>query len=240
MVSRYSRPSLRSLAFAVSLFTSFASCDAALAAAWEQPPRLWWEATIVGNGVPAERTYELPVTDGLTVRLPFPVTIRCDTSVTMIRATVTVDENLLDLVRLEPAADHLDLRLADACRSELAARLDLVLPHLARLRTYGPGPTAVTGLVGATLIHDHYAAAPATLHGALARLELTAYGSGPVQAAALRARTASVAVLGSGSVEIAAGDSLRVQIAGAGDVVLRGEPRALVVDRFGRGSLQRR
>jgi hypothetical protein len=49
-----------------------------------------------------------------------------------------------------------------------------------------------------------------------------------------------LAVLGAGTVELVAGDTLHARLIGSGDVVLRGEPRVLTLDRFGRGALHRR
>jgi hypothetical protein len=207
------------------------------ARAWEQPPRLWWDAVATGNGIETQHTVALPAVTSLTTRLPFPVFVRCDPAATEISAVVTVDENLLDAVELRTDGDELELVIATPCRSDLPAQIVLTLPRLRRLRAYGPAPVVVEELAGDHLRLDDYSAGEVTLTGALDRLEIALYGRGGVVARELAARRIVIEVAGAGDVAIAAGDTLEARLYGSGDVVCTGRPVQADVQRFGLGRI---
>jgi hypothetical protein len=62
-------------------------------------------------------------------------------------------------------------------------------------------------------------------------------GSGDMKLGGLAANTVNVDIRGSGNVEIAPRDGLKVQIAGSGDVTLRNEPTKIETSIAGSGDI---
>ncbi|MFO7653510.1 MAG: DUF2807 domain-containing protein [Candidatus Krumholzibacteriia bacterium] len=208
---------------------------------WEVPPVVFWREPIDGNGNLVTRELPLPSDAGLTARLPFPVTVRRVPGVAP-HAVVTIDENLLPL--LEAVRDRdgvnrrtVDLHLSAPCRSWAPARMEVIVPHLRRLATYGPGSVTVTGLESDLLDHLHFAGAPVEVGGRVDRYVLRLYGTGDVDASDLLADRADLEMLGAGGVRLPAPVALHARLYGSGDVICIGEPDRLDARRFGRGVL---
>jgi hypothetical protein len=142
------------------------------------------------------------------------------------RLTIEADENLLPIIRTTIAAGQLTI---SADRSYVTAHRVLVslsLPHLTAISAAGSNSIAASGLREASLSIALDGSNDAVLTGAVSRLRCRMAGATRLAAARLVSEEATIALAGAGEASLDVRDRLQASIAGAGQIVVHGRPRA--------------
>lgn len=198
-------------------------------------------ATMTGSGRSATVTRTPGDFDAIAVSGPIELRIRRADSPAV---TVTADDNLVELVETvvergdAGATLRIGVRRGASLRTHSPIRVvvdatqlraiaaagsgDIVLeafetPALA-VSTAGSGEVELSGLRTASLSLRMAGSGDLRAAGAAAELELAITGSGNADLQALQADAVQVSIAGSGDASVTANRSLRVRIAGSGDV----------------------
>lgn len=175
--------------------------------------------------------------------------------------SLTLDENLMPLVKTEVKGDTLVVTAGDGIRPSRFAHLTVALPHLAGLAIAGSADAQVRvggeradrdlGIDGSgDLDFDGGAgkltlrisgSGDASLRGLADRLDVRVDGSGDVKADSLVATAADLAIEGSGDIAAKlAGGEASFRIDGSGDITWSGDAKVTRADVNGSGSIARR
>lgn len=176
------------------------------------------------------------------------------------RVEVSIDSNLLALVRTRVAGDALTIDTDDPIGDVVAGpHVVVTMPVLRRAAVNGSGnlwagtfeqsepvSLAIDGSGALTFVGDVPRAdvrisgsGDARLQGTAAALDMAVDGSGAVDARNLDATTADLSVSGSGDLAATVNGSVRVTVSGSGSVDLYGGATLERVDVSGSGSITR-
>ena len=212
--------------------TVAAGDDTASTAGWEVPPRLWNNPITEGSGtvITVERA-TTPFAQ-VEIRVPFRVRLVAGAATGV---TVTVDDNLQERIDCRVADETLVIEAARGSRSASAGLVEITVPSLRSLATYGPSECQVTGLSGPTITVHQYGRGLVTLAGAIDSLTVESYGAGNIDATDLRSDITVVGVYGCGDVTVSPIRRLAAAIYGAGNVVCLGDPAERSLHDHGSG-----
>lgn len=192
--------------------------------------------TVHGSGAPRS---ELRTVDAFS-RIELSGGLECEVEVGggSILVTVHGDDNLVELVETRVRDGWLVVRIPAGYRLDPAPLIEVQLPALITLQQRGSGRVQVEGLRGESFELAQHGSGQVTLAGAVGHLEVTRRGSGEADLAALSANVVVVQSRGSGYVYVYPRESLKVDLAGSGDVVYRGSPSVAASTR-GSGDVRR-
>ncbi len=214
--------------------TAAAGDDTASTAGWELPPRLWSNPVTEGSGTVITVDRAITPFALVEIRVPFPVRLVAGTAASV---TVTVDDNLQERIDCRVADGTLVIEAARGSRSASAGLVEITVPTLRSLATYGPGECQVTGLSSPTVTVHQYGRGLVTLAGAIDSLTVESYGTGNIDATDLRSDITVVDIYGCGDVTVNPVRRLTAAIYGAGNVVCLGDPAERSLRDHGSGQV---
>lgn len=147
--------------------------------------------------------------------------------------TVTIDDNLLELIQTEVYGGRLVIKNLRSYRSEHGLHVGITVPRLTYLDIAGAGDVQIDNLQSDDFELQISGAGDVFGHGAARDLSVQINGSGNVDFSDLTATDASVTINRSGDVQVHAVERLSATIHGSGDIRYRGSP---VVERSILGS----
>lgn len=204
------------------------------AAAWQDSPEYWGDELPTGSGHPVDRSIAVPDFRRIECRLPLAVEVRVGGAPAV---TVSLDDNLQELVGATVQDSVLVLTLTAPCRPSAPGRIVVTVPQLEAYASFGPAPSRLRELGGDSFTLRLYGSGAVELDGNIAAITITSYGSGEVVANDLRAGSAAVQILGCGDVTLFASQSLAGSSCGSGRVTCFGEPGSRALKRHGRGDV---
>lgn len=147
--------------------------------------------------------------------------------------TVTIDDNLLDLIQTDVYEGRLVIKNVRNYRSGHGLHVGISVPSLNYLDISGAGDVQLDNLQSDDFELQVNGSGDAIGNGSVKRLSVAINGSGNIDFSDIAAADASVAINGSGDVRVHAVEHLSASIHGSGDIRYRGSP---VVDRSILGS----
>lgn len=140
------------------------------------------------------------------------------------KLSVTVDDNLHDLIRTEVHGHTLKIDSEDSWSTRIGCEIRITIPSLEEIRSYGSGYVEVKDLAGELLSYQLYGSGDFFAEGTIDELEVGLYGSGNVDTRDLQAQDVYVTIGGSGNAEVMALESFTGQINGSGNIDFYGKP----------------
>lgn len=190
--------------------------------------------TVEGSGKLVTVDREVPPFERIASHGPLDVTVRIGSPQ---KVTITIDDNLAELVTTEVRGKELKIEVDKPCRSEKAARVEITVPALLEFSNFGSGDADITGLAGESFTYDAMGSGDLQASGRVARLEVGIKGSGDVEARDLEAGAVKVSIMGSGDAAVRAADRLDASIMGSGDVTCYGKPPQIEKHVMGSGAV---
>lgn len=151
---------------------------------------------------------------------------------------VTFDDNLIEFVETEVHRGRLEIWIDKSYSTRSRNRIDIVVPQLEEIYSFGSGDSEVSGLKGDNFIYEINGSGDLTVEGEVDGLRISVSGSGDVDARDLKARKARVRISGSGDVTLFASESIDGRISGSGDIVYYGNPEHVNRRVSGSGSIR--
>ncbi|WP_036170666.1 head GIN domain-containing protein [Massilia sp. 9096] len=153
---------------------------------------------------------------------------------------VEADRNLLPLIRTDVRGDSLVISTEGSYRSSNPVHVIYTTPRLTEVRHGGSGKLTVQDLNGAPLQVHQSGSGTLVLAGRVDKLDIDGSGSGRVDADALQAGSARLALSGSGRMSIGQvrGDYADVGVSGSGELRVSGAVRSLSAHSSGSGRLE--
>jgi hypothetical protein len=155
------------------------------------------------------------------------------------RVEIIADDNLLPLITATVKDQLLRIDTGNqgfSTRNPL--RAVVVAPSLDALSMRGSGDALVEGVSTKAFAVSLQGSGDARISGAATSVAVSLSGSGDVDARALTAESAAVDLDGSGDVCVRATRSAAASVAGSGDVTIFGNPRSVVRNVRGSGSIE--
>jgi len=192
---------------------------------------------IQGDGVIAREQRPVGAVQGLEVGGAMVVDVRVGPAPSL---TVEADGNLLPLIRTDVRGDSLVISTEGSYRTHNPVHVIYTTPRLSEVHQGGSGKLAVLELNGAPLNVHKGGSGTLVLAGRVARLDLDSSGSGSVDADALQAGSARLALSGSGRMNVGQvrGDYADVGVSGSGELRVSGAVRSLNAHSSGSGRLE--
>jgi hypothetical protein len=204
------------------------------AAAWQDSPEYWGDELPTGSGRLLDRSIAVPDFRRIECRLPLAVEVRVGG---VPAVTVSLDDNLQEMVAATVQDSVLVLSLTAPCRPSAPGRIVVTVPQLEAYASFGPAASRLRELGGESFTLRLYGSGAVELDGDVATFTITSYSSGEVVANELRAGNAAVQILGCGNVTLYASRSLTGSSFGSGRVTCFGEPGSRALKRHGRGDV---
>jgi len=152
---------------------------------------------------------------------------------------ITMDQNLLPLIRTEVKDGRLVIEPTEPIRSRQGFAIRVATPDVRRIESTGAARITVTGVSNARLELQLSGAGSVTASGRTDALVANGTGAVRIMADGLEARQVDIDLTGACHGEVHATEALDAAITGAGSVVYRGDPK--VTQRLtGAGSVKKR
>lgn len=192
---------------------------------------------VQGDGVTTREGRPVGTVQGLEAGGSMVVEVRVGPAPSL---TVEADRNLLPLIRTDVRGDSLVISTEGSYRSANPVRVIYTTPRLSELRHGGSGKLIVQDLNGAPLRLQQGGSGSVILSGRVAKLDVDSSGSGSVDAEALQAGSARLALSGSGRMSVGQvrGDYADVGVSGSGELRVSGAVRSLNAHSSGSGRLE--
>lgn len=140
------------------------------------------------------------------------------------KVTVTIDDNLMELIDTRVRGRSLKISADDSFNSRGKSRIDITVTSLTQLRVKGSGDIEIEGLDGETFEIRLQGSGDVEVEGKVNELEISVQGSGDIDARHLIADDVEVRIQGSGDVSVHAVESFDGMIQGSGDISCYGDP----------------
>ena len=189
-----------------------------------------------GNGVVAREQRSVGAVQGLEVGGAMVVDVIVGAATSL---TVEADRNILPLIRTDVHGDTLSVSTTASFHTHNPVHVIYTVPRLTELRQGGSGRVTVQDLNGAPLSVRHGGSGTLVLAGQVASLDIDSGGSGNIEAGALRAANARLALSGSGRLDLGQvrGDYVVASVSGSGQLRMGGAVRSLTAHSSGSGQL---
>ncbi len=155
-------------------------------------------------------------------------------------ASVTTDENLMDLVQIHLSGNLLQVRTERSLRPTHSIKLVLTSASLDGIRLSGASRFAANQLTGPRFSIETAGASKVTLDGTVNELVASMTGASDLRAESLQTKSAKLALTGASDARVAVSDTLKVSITGAGKVEYSGNPAHVERHIAGAGTIRKR
>jgi hypothetical protein len=152
---------------------------------------------------------------------------------------LTTDENLLPRIETSMKGTLLRIKTNGPLAPTHGLKIAITSPSLTGASLSGAARFNATQLSGPNFTLETSGASRITLAGRTTRLTASLTGASRLSAEALKAEDVELSVTGAGKAHVAAANSLKASITGAGKVTYSGNPRVLKKEITGAGSIER-
>jgi len=189
---------------------------------------------VVGSGVPAEQTRDVPPFGGVDLAGSNDVTVVAGAKRSVV---VRGDDNLLDLVTTRVVDGTLVISNKESFQTRSPMSVEVSTPSLEALSLSGSGAVSAQGVDGDRLTIALSGSGLLRAVGSAERLDVTLDGSGDAQLEGLVARDVHAVVNGAGRVVVHATQSLDASVPGSGMVAYSGDPPQVTTRVTGVGAI---
>lgn len=197
----------------------------------------WSSNALKGNG--DVTTDKRPVTGlaSLNISGPLQVEIKVGGAASL---EIIGDSNIVGLVQSQVTGASQKIWVDDKFTSNNPIRVIYTVPVLEEVNSNGSGRLMVNGLNGGTFNLKNSGSRTVVLEGRVTQLDISAIGSGKINAINLQSQDTKVRVQGSGSLNLGqvSGNELNVTVHGSGSVNASGNVRTLIAQTHGSGSAE--
>jgi hypothetical protein len=177
---------------------------------------------LVGSGVAATQSRELPLFESVELAGSNQVTIRIDSEQSVV---VHADDNLLDRVTTRVSGGKLVIgNGAGGFTTRSPIRVDVTVPAVNELALSGSGTIAAEGVDVDALAIALSGSGVVSASGRAQRVDVKLNGSGDVQLQELVAHEVHATMSGTGLIAVNATESLDASVPGTGSIVYTGNP----------------
>lgn len=152
--------------------------------------------------------------------------------------TVSAQSDIMSKIKTTVEGGILVIAADGSFSSDKPIRLLVEGPELSRAVVSGAGKFVANGLHVNAVMLQVSGSGSIVADGTASEVRATVSGSGSVELANLRAKSLSADVSGAGLVSAYASESAEVELSGAGNVRISGNPARRSVDRSGAGSVR--
>lgn len=190
---------------------------------------------VKAKGPVVSQRRSLPAFQGIDMMLSADATYRFapDPSI-----TVLAQSDIMSKIKTTVEGGTLVIAPDGSFSSEKPIRLLVEGPELSRAVISGSGKLVANGLHVNAVMLQVSGSGTIVADGTASEVKATVSGSGRVELANLRAKSLSAEVSGAGLVSAYASESAQVELSGAGNVHISGNPARRSVDRSGAGSVR--
>ncbi len=193
--------------------------------------------SIRGSGVLETEERDIGPFEELRVQGGLPVEITVDPAAEP-SMTVTIDDNLIDLVEQELDGGVLTVRAADPFRQAGRASIELTTAGLQAVSGSGGSDVIVSGIDAEKFSAAASGGAEIEASGRAERLEAEASGGGELHFGDLTATEAHAVASGGGEVTLSVSRTIVARASGGGDIEIFGDPAERDVETSGGGEIQ--
>lgn len=152
---------------------------------------------------------------------------------------ITGDENILPLIATTTSGNKLLIHTTKSICSEMGITLDISVGNLNALVSSGSDTVKVHQLYTDKFSLVLEGAGDIELTGYAKTFDAVISGSGDLESRGLKTHTTRLNISGAGSANVHAADTLDVEIVGAADVYYSGDPKNVIENILGVGSLNK-
>ena len=153
--------------------------------------------------------------------------------------TVSLDDNLIDMVRTEVKDGKLIIRSTGRYSSSIGLQVDVVVPELDGFYCSGSGDANIKD-IDSKWFEAHVSGSGGIRASGIAEtVNVQISGSGEIDLTNLSSATADVAISGSGDVQVTSTRRVTANISGSGDVKIHGDPPEVVEAISGSGDVEK-
>ena len=138
--------------------------------------------------------------------------------------TITLDDNLLDLVETQVVDGELQIYTKSSFNTQIGLKVEISLPSLESCKVSGVGSMDITGLAVDNFKAKISGVGGITASGTAKNLDLKLSGVGNAKMEELLAESVTVTVSGVGNARVYASDSIDAKTSGMGSVTVFGKP----------------
>jgi hypothetical protein len=192
-------------------------------------------STVHGSGVPATQARNVAPFDAVELAGANNVVIRAGAKQSVV---VHADDNLLDRVTTEVHSGTLVIgNTPGSFETNAPMSVDITVPSLTALKLTGSGNIVADGVDSQSLAVTLPGSGTLSGSGTATNLDVTVGGSGVVRFTTLVAAHAHAVVSGSGSIFLAATESLDASVSGSGAILYSGNPTKVTKSVTGSGAI---
>lgn len=152
--------------------------------------------------------------------------------------TVSAQSDIMSKIKTTVEGGILVIASDGSFTSDKPIKLLIEGPELSRAAVSGSGKLVANGLHVNAVMLQVSGSGSIVADGTANEVKTTVSGSGSVELASLRAKSVSADLSGAGLVSAYASESAQVELSGAGNVRISGNPAKRSVDRSGAGSVR--
>ncbi len=138
---------------------------------------------------------------------------------------ITFDDNLIELIETDVHGKTLRIDTDKSYHSKHGGHIDITVPELTSISSYGSGDIVVENLNSDFFEFDLKGSGDMTAKGNVDELDISLAGSGDIDTRDLLAREAIVVIKGSGDIKVHAKEDFDGAIYGSGDIDCYGDPK---------------
>ncbi len=151
---------------------------------------------------------------------------------------IDADSNLIPLIATEVSGGRLTVSTTRSFQSQGRIRVEATTPQLTRVDVQAASDVRLVSIDASSLAIRFSGSGDVSGDGRVGRLDVVVDGSGDIRLGRLRADHVSLRIRGAADAEVYAGQSLRVDLEGAGDVVYFGNPGHVEKNITGAGDVE--
>jgi len=151
--------------------------------------------------------------------------------------TVTLDDNLIDMIRTEVVNGELKVRTEGNYRTSIGLKIEVTVPTLDSVSVSGVGDLTATGISGQSFSVSISGVGDALISGEVDKLDLNLSGVGNANLKELKAKSVKVNASGTGDATVYATESVDAKASGVSDITVFGNPKDVKKKGSGIGSV---
>jgi len=190
-----------------------------------------------GNGVEKSVTRQVPMFNILELSGAFQVNVV--NSSTNNQVKITGDENLLPIIATTTQGNKLVIYPEKSICTEIEIKLDISVGNLAALVSSGSDNVKVSDLNSRKFSLLMSGASDVELSGQTHVFDAEISGAGDLESRGLKSGTTILNISGTGTANVHASESLQVEVVGVADVNYSGNPKEVIKDILGVGSVNK-
>ena len=192
---------------------------------------------VKGNGV--EKTVERKVSNINILEVSGPITVNVSSNAIKQHVKITGDENILALISTVSQGNQLNIYPERQVCTDLNITIDISVGDIVALIAAGSGDITVKGINSRKFSVVLNASGSVELEGHATLLEAEISGQGDLDARTLKTKGTTMYVSGSGFSNVHVSETLYVDMVGSGDINYFGNPKEVVKEIVGIGTLNR-